>query len=88
MRCRQRFLQWRIIKIAIFSSGKIGDLAEAKDRQLSECDTQYVWKGGFIMSNKVGLMTIILGIGLLMNSGCALLVGGDCCLPQRRIENE
>jgi hypothetical protein len=28
------------------------------------------------MSNKVGLMTIILGIGLLMNSGCALLVGG------------
>lgn len=28
------------------------------------------------MNNKVGLMTIILGVGLLMNSGCALLVGG------------
>ena len=28
------------------------------------------------MNKKVGLMTIILGIGFLMNSGCALLVGG------------
>ncbi len=28
------------------------------------------------MNKKVWLLTIILGMGLLMNSGCALLVGG------------
>jgi hypothetical protein len=43
---------------------------------LSEYNTKYVWEGGFIMNKKVWVMTIVLSVGLLMNSGCALLVGG------------